>query len=212
MNTDVIIVGLGLLIAALITALTVIVRRIPDYIDKAIDIRNQSEAVKQTAALDESKGRAESAHADAQLTLAASKMLEIQGQALISLLNEQTHFRDTIGQATTAIKGNGDQIVGMTEAVWKLQETQATIDGRIVEALQKLEQIRLSPALQTAKTEALEAGIKQLTDLANNLAHTQTEISILAGAIRDAQTLLMQRKTDSQPIKQIVLDDKPEGK
>lgn len=186
-----ILIALVLFAVAVIGALTVIAKRIPDYIDKAMAARFADDNLKR-----------EDKHADLNLQLAASGLLSDLGKGVLASVEElrkMNERQETSGGQLKTLKSDMDKINKTLETGSKpLQD----IGEQVKRILAIVEEIQKSPHLSEDKA-------KRLDDAVAAIGTITTRLGELVIALESTKEDLLRKKQDSKPIPTI---DRPNGK
>lgn len=193
-----------ILVAAVLVSLTYIVRRIPSYIDTAMEKRFANDDARRQTELTDSEIRREDKHAEVSLQIAASDVLTKLGEgvlAMVPVLQKLSDNTNTNGGQLTTLKTDVEHISKTLETGSK---PLLDIGAQVKRILDIVEDIQKSPHLTDDKAKRLDDAVAQIGTITRQLSE-------LVVALQETQADLLRKKHDSQPIPTIIIA-KQDGK
>ena len=188
-----------ILVIAVIASLAVIVRRIPDYVDKAMEKRFANEDAKRQEALTDSEIRREDKHAEVTLQIAASDVLTKLGEGVLAMVPILQRLNDntaTSGGHITTLKTDVEYITKTLETGSK---PLLDIGIEVKRILEIVKDIQNSPHLTDDKAKRLDDAVAQIGNVTQQLGE-------LVVALQETQADLLRKKQDSRPVPTVTLD------
>ena len=182
-----------ILVVAVIAALVVIVRRIPAYVDTAMEKRFANDDAKRQQALTDSEIRREDKHAEVSLQIAASDVLTKLGEgvlAMVPVLQKLSDNTNTNGGQLTTLKTDMDNI---SKTLREGSQPLLDIGTQVKRILEIVQDIQNAPHLTDDKAKRLDDAVAQIGKVTQQLGE-------LVVALQETQADLLRKKHDSQPI------------
>lgn len=196
----------AILVLALVTigTLTAIAKKVPTYIDTAMEKRFADIDAKRQTALDESAIAVEKAKAENIVDttmMSVTKDLAEGVLASVEELRKMNQIQSTNGGQLTTLKSDIDNISKTLETGSK---PLLDIGAEVKRILAIVEDIQKSPHLSEDKAKRLDDAVAQIGNITRQLSE-------LVVALQETQADLLRKKHDSQPIPVITID-KPSAK
>lgn len=187
-----------------IATIATVTKKVPSYIDTAMEKRFANDDAKRQQALTDNEIRREDKHAEVTLQIAASDVLKNLGEGVLAMVPVLQRLSDNTNT-------NGGQLTTLKSDINTISKTLETgskplldIGLEVKRILAIVEDIQKSPHLSEDKAKRLDDAVAQIGNVTRQLSE-------LVVALQETQADLLRKKHDSQPLP-IIAIDKPNGK